>query len=239
MTIPGLVLGGANLLGGILGGLGQQDQAKHLAQEQMDFQERMSNTAYQRAVADMKLAGINPMLAYMQGGATSPSGSLPSIPDVVGPAVNSATSALRLAKELALLDAQRNKVDADTQVANVDRATKDFDLTIKAAPLAGLREAQAGKPGFISNYYGSAAARTLAELRSINAGATLDQASAKLRKAELPGARIEGSRAYKLLQLLFEGGKTAAAAAAASKYIGSGAPGAPISRTTTYYRTKP
>ncbi|AXH73122.1 MAG: DNA pilot protein [Microviridae sp.] len=45
------------------------------AQKQMDFQERMSNSSYQRSKADAIAAGYNPMIAYLQGGASTPSGA--------------------------------------------------------------------------------------------------------------------------------------------------------------------
>jgi hypothetical protein len=44
-----------------------------------EWQEHMSNTAYQRAVEDMRKAGLNPILAFSNGGASTPGGSAGTI----------------------------------------------------------------------------------------------------------------------------------------------------------------
>jgi hypothetical protein len=152
----------APLLGGAVGAVGsymgttsanQANQAMSQAQmdfqreenkRAMDFSQSMADTSYQRGIADLKAAGINPMLAYQHGGAASPQGvssggSTATMQSALGNAVNSATSSMQTGinyvtgmQQVQNMMSQQAHTDAST--ANMDADTVNKILTSKLIP---------------------------------------------------------------------------------------------------------
>lgn len=117
---PVAAIGSALSLGGsALSYKGQKDTNEaniKLGREQMAFQERMSNTAYQRAMDDMSEAGLNPILAYQQGGASSPGGAMPQIQNPMRSAVDAGLGIMNTASNVMTQSTQRDKMDAEVKV---------------------------------------------------------------------------------------------------------------------------
>lgn len=111
---------GASIIGGGLGLLGghlQNQAAAKQAQRAMDFSERMSSTAHQREVADLRAAGLNPILSATRGGASAPQGVAAHVEDSLGKGVNSALAATSMKKDLALADSQQKLQTAQAAAA--------------------------------------------------------------------------------------------------------------------------
>lgn len=113
-----LVLAGGNLLGGLM----RNKSAKKAAATQMAFQKQMSNTAYQRAMADMKKAGLNPILAGKVGGASTPTGSTYQPENIVSSAVQQYNQTRLVGEQV-----RNQQLDADLK-----------ELDLKALKKAGL-----------------------------------------------------------------------------------------------------
>lgn len=127
---------------GVLGFLGNERSNTAnaaLSQQQMDFQERMSNTSYQRAVSDLQSAGLNPMLAYSRGGASTPQGSMATM-------TNSAEAGARSYTSSALLQAQKQNIEAQTV-----KTAADTDLSKSQASLTNMKVlTEAGVPPLLA-----------------------------------------------------------------------------------------
>jgi len=165
-------LGGA-IIGGI-GGLFQQSSAKKAAREQSAFQERMSGSQYQRGMADMKKAGLNPILAYKQGGAGTPGGSSYTPPNIGAAAVAGGTAAsnsaiavkrntaelLNIAADTGLKADQAQAAKAQANSAMAQARNTDAQTLIAAESLASAKAA-ASRGKIEDDFYKTGAGKVL------------------------------------------------------------------------------
>lgn len=198
---------GGDLLGGLFGSSAQKKANKaniQLQRENQAWMERLSNTSYQRGTADMKAAGLNPMLAYSQGGANTPSSSAATVEpvDAMARAANSAGSkaaqALQLrnmdvnnrileekAKQEAMTTKERaatmpTNLDPDVIAASKDKAYSESDEARSNARIKDI-ERQLAEDTF---GYNVNSARARSEI--LNQEVTLNQIRQMLMRLDIP-----------------------------------------------------
>ncbi len=212
-TAAGVATGNPALIAaGVLGGISAYGQERtnaqnaQLAREQMQFQSDMSGTSYQRAVADMQAAGLNPMLAYSQGGASTPGGQTAVMQNALGAGTTSAQQGYQLA-----LNAAMNVADIKLKGEQAGAAGSQEDLNRANMNLALVEAANksAQLPGH------QAFAKQVASIINMNnAAAAQSTANALYKNYEMPEAKAVGKLYEGDKGVLIKGAERAGQAAA-------------------------
>lgn len=139
---------GGSIISGFSAYKGQKSANKtniSLARENRDFQEQMSNSAYQRAATDMEKAGLNRILAAKQGGATSPSGNVATVGSTM---TGVAASAREVARQAA--DIEQIQTNTATAKAQLEKFIKFGSGPYADTLDAGVKSAKTAAKAFKS-----------------------------------------------------------------------------------------
>lgn len=139
MAIPwgAIITAGSSLVSGLLGKKGAEEtnaRNAEMADKQMDFQERMSSTAHQREVADLKAAGLNPLLSA-NSGASTPGGAMATFQNPNARVAEDISTSAKSFAELSL-NKELIKTQQSQQALNAATAAKTIADTKPRAEIA-------------------------------------------------------------------------------------------------------
>lgn len=131
MVWPAIAAAAIGAAGSLIGGERANNASARSVEKQMKFQEEMSNTSYERRMEDLRRAGLNPMLAISQGGASTPSGASYVSQNTGAAAVEGGTKAFNAVTSAQVAKANIANTQASTENLRQEGRVKKIDADIK------------------------------------------------------------------------------------------------------------